>query len=76
MTLPKIQTLKEGEWLTLETDTIHYNWCCDCGLRHIAEYRIVKNKKDQLVVQLRSWRDDYSTELQRSYDRLKKRSKK
>jgi hypothetical protein len=45
-----------------------YEWCCDCALRHIHFYRIVKNKKGRLVIQRQTWRDNFATELMRSYE--------
>ena len=72
----KIHTLEEGEWVQFYPEVINYEWCCDCRLRHITEYRIVKDKDGEPVVEQRSWRDSYATDLRRSYERLKKRSKK
>jgi len=45
---------EEGEWIEVAPNTIHYDWCCDCNLRHIVEYRIVKNKSGKLTVERRS----------------------
>jgi len=66
----------EGEWIEHAPDTIHYEWCCDCSLRHIVEYRIIKNAAGDLVIQRRSWRDDFATELRRRLAKLEKRNEK
>ena len=64
---------EQGEWYEFATHTLHYDWCCDCRLRHINEYRIGKNKKGKPVVLRRWWRDSFATELRRRYEKGRKR---
>ena len=65
----QIYNVEEGEWITIPQEDIFYNWCCDCNLRHLEEYRIVKNKKGAREIQRRSWRDTFATDLRRIYER-------
>jgi hypothetical protein len=39
---PKIQ-IDDGEWVTIEWVGQHEE-CCECGLRHIVDYRVVDGK--------------------------------
>lgn len=58
-----------SEWTVMTQDELYYEWCCDCGLRHIHIYRIVKNRKGKLEIQRRLWRDDFATNLLREYEK-------
>lgn len=48
--------------------------CCDCGLRHhhIYEVRQMARKKEAYLV-VRSYRDNYGTELARRFKKRRKR---
>jgi len=61
--------IEPGEWYEMPQGDLVYLWCCDCNLRHVVEFRIVKNKKGKLEIQRRSWRDDFATELRRDYEK-------
>lgn len=65
--------VEDGAWYEHSADTLHYDWCCDCHLRHIVEYRIEKNKAGKPVVLRRSWRDSFATELRRRSNKLSRR---
>jgi len=57
----------EGITRYLESPTLWYQWCCDCGLRHIFYYRIEDKK-----IAVTMFRDSYATYLERKVKRLKK----
>ena len=65
----QIVHVQEWQWMTVEQDRLRYTLCCDCNLRHIEEYRIVKDKKGKLVIQWRASRDDFATDLLRAYEK-------
>ncbi len=49
-------------------------WCCDCGLRHLYHFRIVRGKKpqeDRVVVSFD--RDDWATKAKKAIDKHEKR---
>jgi hypothetical protein len=50
-----------GDDVLIEKDTAAALVCCDCGLVHIADWRI--NKNGDLV--MRFWRDEEATEQHR-----------
>jgi hypothetical protein len=60
MKKPKVQPIKDWETIEFDTDIPHYEWCCDCGLRHIVLYSIIKRGK-KLKVGLKATRDDWGT---------------
>ena len=54
-----------------------FQWCCDCGLRHIHFCEIERGKKPKDdKVSLYLIRDDYATNYKKDYERLKKREVK
>ena len=54
--------VSDGEWV--QPNMREYKMaCCDCGLIHRMQFRIVKGKK----VQLRAWRDNRATGQYRRY---------
>jgi len=54
-----------------------FSWCCDCNLRHIILYDVVRGKTpSDDVIQVRMIRDDLATELKRHYNRSKKKNRK
>ncbi len=52
---------------------LEFEWCCDCHLRHVNIYKIVRGKtpKEDMVF-IEGIRDDMGTELRRDYIRRKK----
>lgn len=46
--------------------------CCDCGLVHELDFRIVKDKRGRSFIQFRARRDDEETAEQRD-DELEKK---
>lgn len=54
-----------------------FQWCCDCGLRHINFVEIERGKKPKEdKVKLFVIRDDHATNYRKDYERLKKREVK
>jgi hypothetical protein len=54
-----------------------YQWCCNCYLRHIYLFKIIRGKKpknDRVVVYLA--RDDWATNARRREKRHKKQIKR
>ena len=50
-----------------------FNWCCDCGLRHIYLLKIIRGgRPDQDRVEIYCERDDWATEAKKTLDRKKK----
>ena len=67
--LKPIERFKSGDWL--------FQWCCDCGLRHIWYFEIVRGKKpEDDEVLLRCTRDNMATNLRKFYNRHKKSKSK
>ena len=53
-----------------------FQWCCDCGLRHIHFIEIERGKKpEEDKVNLYLVRDDVATDYRKDYERLKKNIK-
>lgn len=50
----------DGEWIT--PSRLHKMACCDCGLVHKLEFRIVKGQ-----VTFRAWRDKRATAAKRRH---------
>jgi len=48
----------DGEWVAPQKN--YRMACCDCGLVHKFEFRVVKGK-----IQFRAWRDEKSTAVRR-----------
>ena len=67
-----LDTVEDGEWVSFAPNTLHYEWCCDCNLRHVHEYRVIKDKNGDLVCQRRFWRDSFATDLRRKYEKVRK----
>lgn len=42
---------KDGEWVEMKNMKRYYMKCCDCGLSHRMEFRMIKDK-----LQFRAWR--------------------
>lgn len=56
-----------GEWLHVWKRYMRDS-CCDCGLVHKHEYRIVGNQ-----IQMRSWRDNRATAANRRRKKYRER---
>lgn len=54
--------------ISTEEDTIVYEWCCDCSLRHIVVYDPVE-VEGKLKLRRRHWRDELATKLRRHHDK-------
>lgn len=53
-----------------------FQWCCDCGLRHIHFVEIERGKKpEDDKIKLYLVRDDCATNYRKDYERLKKNMK-
>lgn len=50
----------DGEWIEPKPQTGHKITCCDCGLTHTINFRIVKGK-----VQFQAFRDNRATSNKR-----------
>jgi len=62
--------------LYIENEGWWFQWCCDCHLRHIFHFQIIRGKKpkDDYVI-IRCERDDMATKLRKYYLRTKKKRK-
>ncbi len=58
-----------------DKSTLVFEYCCDCGLRHIVIYDPV-SKGDKKYIHRRLWRDDLASKLLRHHDRQKKKKKR
>jgi hypothetical protein len=60
--------LESGEWFSFSGRTLYIS-CCDCGLVHIVNMRILKGGK---VISMNFVRDEKETKKQRNYSSKKK----
>ena len=70
---------KNGEDRITNFATGEYNffWCCDCNLRHILRYEVIRGKRPcDDVVRVETIPDFLATDLKRFYDSQKKKRKK
>ena len=56
----KYDHIREGEWVQPTPQTGHKLACCDCGLVHTINFRVVRGK-----VQLQAFRDEKATKARR-----------
>ena len=62
---------------TVKNNDFWYNWCCDCGLRHIYFVRVVRGKTPkQDKVEMFICRDDLATDNMKSVETLEAENKK
>lgn len=54
--------IEDGGWL--------FQWCCQCHLRHIWRFHIVKDKGKQYI-RMEGIADEKATELRRWYEKRK-----
>lgn len=52
--------VKEGEWTSIDRRD-NREQCCDCGLVHKIDYRIVEKNGGRNKIEFRCWRDDKAT---------------
>ena len=45
----------EGEWVQPKRKYYHMK-CCDCGLVHKIEFRLIKDSLKRSTIQFRAWR--------------------
>jgi hypothetical protein len=64
--MPNIPTAKDGDWIEVPDSMRQKIVCCDCGLVHRFEFRVVKRK-----LQWRAYRDPDFTEQVREDDRAR-----
>lgn len=51
-------------------------WCCDCGLRHIYHFRVIRGKTpEEDKIEICSDRDDWATIAAKTIARYKKQIK-
>lgn len=63
MKLPRIE---DGEWFQVADKAHHFKMgCCDCGLVHDMEFRVVDGK-----IQIRAVRNNRATAQMRRFSRL------
>ncbi len=66
----------EGYPAVLENHSFQFEWCCDCGLRHINFYEVERSKKpEDDKIKVYCIRDNHGTDYRKDYERLKKESK-
>ena len=62
--------------ITIRHKDFMFQWCCDCGLRHIHFAEIERGEKpEDDKVNLYLIRDDHATNYRKDYERLKKNIK-
>ena len=58
------------DYIDIKTGDIEFTWCCNCSLRHVVIYDIIRgNKPKNDIVRIRTRCDDFATELKRHFDR-------
>ncbi len=63
--------------ITIGNKDFMFQWCCDCGLRHVHFAEIERGEKpEDDKVNLYLVRDDYATNYKKDYERLKKKEEK
>lgn len=61
---------------TVHNNTSWFQWCCDCGLRHMYHFRIVRGETPaDDRVEFTIERDDWATLARKTITRLKKKIK-
>ena len=55
-----------------ETQSFEFTWCCDCGLRHIWHFEIIKNEKGEQMIKISGTDDPLATKLRKFYNKNKK----
>jgi len=62
-----------GPFLT-KTGDISFHVCCDCNLRHVVKYRVIRGKKPKDdMIELEYIRDEMGTEAMRYYEKRQKK---
>jgi len=62
------------DYEVIGNNSFMFQWCCDCHLRHIWNYQIVRGEKpEDDVVVIRGIDDRYATKLRKYYIKNKKK---
>ena len=51
----RYKLVENGEWIHPERK-YYYMKCCDCGLVHRMEFRVLKDKLHRACLEFRAWR--------------------
>ena len=70
--MPKYAIPKSNEWVFPKHDGYKMA-CCDCGLVHNMQFRVVKQKNGRLDVKFRVSRNNRSTAMMRRMNRIRVR---
>ena len=65
--MKKVKQGKNGYWYKIT----QFESCCDCGLCHEREYKIIMNGKIPKTMYVRFWRDEEKTIKNRKDRKLK-----
>lgn len=57
--MPKYEQVQDGDWHRWHRKD-NFEECCDCGLTHRVEYKVVNNQ-----IWFRCWREDKLTDRKR-----------
>lgn len=61
----------------IHNNQFHYEWCCDCGLKHTIFYQFIRGATpDDDIVKAYAVRDDWATDAFKELKRLRKAEKK
>lgn len=64
-----LQKFKNGDWW--------FQWCCDCGLRHLWHFEIVRGKSPKSdEVHVRGCADEWATKARKRITKLMKPKKR
>ena len=62
--------------IVIQNKDFMFQWCCDCGLRHVHFAEIERGEKPEYdKVNLYLVRDDAATDYRKDYERLKRKKK-
>lgn len=66
----KYHKVKDMEWV--QPKIKGYNMaCCDCGLVHVMDFRVIKYGQNRTKIQFRAKRNNRSTALFRRHNNIK-----
>lgn len=63
--------VEPGEWIRPRRNGYRM-LCCDCGLAHALDFRIVKDSAGRSIILLRAYRDNRATAASRKGKRYRK----
>ncbi len=67
----KYETPSAGEWVQPKRH-LYKLMCCDCGLVHNVQFRLIGYGDGKKKIQFRAWRNERSTALARRHRKKKK----